>query len=122
MEAHMRYDKPGYGDSITWGPNFGHPNDPRTDTENRDVQIEIMTRKTAAKIRADIPDDDETAIHVADFLGRTINDLEIVNMIRAVLRGDRTAVYTSMKEQMEEAIWQVAEMSAIGQLETEKAE
>lgn len=104
---------PGYGDPITWGPCAGHPNDPRTDDESTDEAIASRTNEIAEQIRKDVPTDDETAISVANFLGRTINDLEMVDIIRAVLRGDRTAVYASMKEQMEDAIWQVAELEAI---------
>lgn len=116
----MRYDKPGYGDPGTWSPFSGHPNDPRTDTEELEKRLEKLTSAFTQRIRNDILKDDATAILVADNLIRYVTDIDIVDLIRDAARGSKEAVFNAVRDLMEESIQAMAENRAIKQMELEK--
>lgn len=116
----MRYDKPGYGDLSTWGPFFGHPNDPRTEEEEEEKRLSKLTAAFSQRLRNDILKDDETAILVADNLIRYITDIDVVDIIRDAARGSKDAVFAGVRDLLEESIGYMAEDKAIKQMELEK--
>lgn len=116
----MRYHKPGYGDPCTWGLEKGHPNDPRTDPEKTETRLENLTSVFSQRIRNRIPDDDDTAIRVADQLIRYLSDVEVVEIVRDAIYGKKEAVFLAVRDLIEEAIEGLAENRAIAQLELEQ--
>ncbi len=116
----MRYEKPGYGDPCTWGPCTGDPDDPRTELEKLEQRLEKLSTNFAQHIRNSILKDDETVIAVADNLIRYLTDVEVVDIIRDVTRGRKEAVFTAVRDLVEEAVESVAESYAIRQMELEK--
>ena len=42
---------PGYGDQITWAPCTGHPNDPRTVTDDFDVDVREALSEVRGHLR-----------------------------------------------------------------------
>lgn len=116
----MRYDKPGYGDPATWAPVFGHPNDPRNDEEEYETRLARLTAAFTRRITNDILKDDKTAILVADNLIRYTTDIDIVDLIRDVVRGRKEAVFNAVRDLMEESVRCMAENRAIRQIELEK--
>lgn len=113
----MRYNKPGYGDPCTWGPDTGHPNDPRTDPENTETRLENLACVFSQRIRSRIPEDDDTAIRVADQLIRYLTDVEVVEIIRDAMQGKKEAVFLSVRDLIDEAVEGLAEKRAIAQME-----
>ena len=116
----MRYDKPGYGDLATWGPVSGHPNDPRTDDDEEEKRLVKLTAAFSQRITNDILKDDETAILVADNLIRYTTDIDIVDIIRDIVKGNKDAIFNAIRELMEESVRCMAENRAIKQMELEK--
>lgn len=116
----MRYDKPGYGDPGSWPPVFGHPNDPRADDEEEEKRLAKLTSAFTQRITNDILKDDDTAIMVADQLIRYTTDIDIVDIIRDAVKGNKDAVYNAVRDLMEESVRCMAENRAIKQMELEK--
>lgn len=116
----MRYDKPGFGDPMTWAPILGHPNDPRNDEEEEEIRLVKLTAAFTRRITNDILKDDKTAILVADNLIRYTTDIDVVEIIRDAVRGRKEAVFNAVRDLMEESVRCMAEKQAIKQMELGK--
>ena len=100
----------GPGDSATWAPYTGHPNDPRTNTE-----AIIKARKTAEEnIRKSISYTAENwadaRMELSDHIIRYLCDVEVVGLVDAYLAGDRERLFKCFETILNDAIATKAEI------------
>ncbi len=111
----------GFGDSDTWMKCSGHQNDPRTDNDKIEKQIQFLTGIHLAKLKAFLGKNDETDIAIADNLIRYLVDLDIVEIIRFVQKNDSSSVFKAVQNLIEASVTNHAETLAEKQFYGEKS-
>lgn len=112
----MRYDKPGLELPPIWGPP---PDKARVAAAEAayEERLKRLSEINASHLRNGIVRSDETALDVANHIGRYISDIDIVDLIRAAARGDRYSLHETIRKLMEESITHLAEAQAAEQIE-----
>lgn len=103
----------GPGDSATWAPCTGHPNDPRTNTEaiiKAEETAAANIRKAIRGIGMSNDKRDKARVELADCLIRYLCDIEVVGLMDAYLSGGREKLFERFGTVLNDAIATKAEI------------
>ena len=103
----------GPGDSATWAPYTGHPNDPRTNTEaiiKAEETAAANIRKAIRGVGISREKQDKARVELADHLIRYLCDIEVVGLMDAYLSGNKEKLFSCFGEILGSAIEGLADM------------
>ena len=103
----------GPGDSSTWSPCVGHPNDPRTDTEaiiKAEEKAAENIRKVISGIGISNDKRDKARTELADHLIRYLCDTEVAGLMDAYLSKDKEKLFERFGVVLSDAIETKAEI------------